>query len=300
MFDRDDPRAALATAPAPKGPTLSAYTPSDYLRFYEREAQIENELERTWCVRGQNAVIVYTEARPGARFERESQIDEWAMLLPDADVAVELDVDGRTHAIPGGTLTLVPPGAASFRVVKGGRIARLFTTRSLDLAARALNASTYAKPNQAIPPLQAWPTPPGGFKVRTYSIDVPDQPGRFGKIWRCTTFMVNYFTPSRGPRDVTKLSPHHHDDFEQYSLAIEGAFIHHLRWAWTPDMRMWRADEHEFCGAPSVAVIPPPAIHTSRGVDRGVNQLVDIFCPPRLDFSKIPGWVLNADDYPLP
>ncbi len=67
-----------------------------------------------------------------------------------------------------------------------------------------------------------------------------------------------------------------------------------------PIWRTGRADEHEECGSPSVAIIPPRVIHTSASIDPGTNLLVDIFSPPRHDFSNMAGWVLNADEYPQP
>ncbi|MGX8010080.1 hypothetical protein ACVDG8_014495 [Mesorhizobium sp. ORM8.1] len=299
MYDKSDPRASLAPANA-KSVEFATYHPSEYARFYEGPPQLSDALVRTWLVRGQNAVNAYSETKAGAQFERKGQVDEWVLLLPDPNVVAELVVGGRSHSLSGGTVTFVPPGDSSLTIVSGGRVVRFFTTLSLDLAELCVNARSYLEADPNIPPFQPWPTPADGFKVRSYSLDVADEPGRFGRIWRCTTFMVNYLAPIDGPRDITKLSPHHHDDFEQYSLALQGAFIHHMRWPWTPNMKMWRPDEGEFCGTPSVAVIPPPAIHTTRAVDSGVNQLVDVFSPPRIDFSQKPGWVLNASDYPLP
>jgi len=299
MYDNSDPRASLAPATA-TSPAFTSYHPSQYVRFYEGAPQVSDPLARTWLTRGQNAIIAYSETKSGARFERTGQIDEWVLLLPDPEVAAELSIGGHSHRLTGGTVTFVPPGDCELRILSDGRVVRLITTRSRDLAGQCGNADAYRNPDPNIPAFQAWPSPPGGLRVRSYSLDVADEPGRFGRIWRCTTFMVNYLAPNHGPRDITKLSPHHHDDFEQYSLALRGAFIHHMRWPWTPNMKMWRNDEHEYCGTPSIAVIPPPAIHTTRALDPGLNQLVDIFSPPRVDFSQKPGWVLNAMDYPMP
>lgn len=300
MYESDDPRSRLATASAPPVPAASAFGSATYARFHETAPQIEEKLHCTWVARGQNFIIAYSQAQPGAIFERNDQIDEYVLLLPEAQSSVTVEAGGETQGIDGFTITMIPPGDSRICVAAGGPVIRLFSARSADLAALASNAATYAGAHPQVPPFAAWPDPVGGFKLRSYSLDVPDEPGRFGKIFRCTTLMVNIFPPQMGPRDPAKLSPHHHDDFEQGSLAIGGRYVHHLRWPWTADLADWRDDAHEACGSPSICVIPPRVIHTSAAVDPGVNLLVDIFAPPRTDFSAMAGWVLNAADYPLP
>ena len=46
--------------------------------------------------------------------------------------------------------------------------------------------------------------------------------------------------------------------------------------------------------------IPPNVIHTSRNIGSDPGRLIDVFAPPRMDFSMREGVVANADEYPMP
>ena len=245
MYIQSDPRSALAATEKPKaGKTHDKFFGSQLCLFYGTEPQVSDHHGDTWISRGGSFVVAYSRGAEGGLFSRSGQPDEYAVILPEKDMSVEITTAEGT-------------------------------------------------------PFEPWPEPPGGLKLRWYTLDVPDDPSRFGRIYRCTTFMINYLNPRIGPRERDKVSPHHHDDFEQCSLALSGAFTHHLRWPWTTNMNVWREDEHLYCESPSICVIPPPSIHTTTAEGSGVNQLVDIFAPPRLDFSLKPGWVLNEADYPM-
>lgn len=300
MYDKTDPRAALAAAAPAKVVQPNRFAGPEYGRFYNDAPQDETASGKNWYIRGQNFVLCYSEAEKGGVFERAQQVDEYVLILPDANTTAEVTAGGETKSVSGPSVVMIPPGPGKIVSTSGGRLVRLVTTKAADLVAKCPNAASYAEHRSNIPPFQPWPEPVGGYKIRAYGLDVKPEPGRFGRIFRCTTFMVNYLDLQIGPRDITKLSPHHHDDFEQCSLAVEGAFMHHLRWPWTVDMNAWKEDEHQHFATPSALVIPPPCIHTTRALESGANQLVDIFCPPRIDFSKQKGWVLNAADYPIP
>jgi hypothetical protein len=255
-----------------------------------------------WWVRSQACVYNHVEAAAGDSISRDDQADEYVVLVPTPGAPFTVRTPAEEVHGRGPALVVVPPGRSAFVAGAAATVVRLFAAATApDLCARCGNAAFYDRPDPNVAPFAPWPDPLGGHRIRSYAVDeVAPHPGRFGRIYRCSTFMVNWFYPDPGPRDPAAMSPHHHDDFEQLSLQLAGDYIHHIRTPWTPDLAAWRDDAHLHCTSPAVTVIPPPAIHTSQSVSDTVHQLVDIFCPPRLDFSTRPGWVLNAAEYPVP
>ncbi|HVY80077.1 MAG TPA: hypothetical protein VG994_03770 [Steroidobacteraceae bacterium] len=301
MYDKSDPRAALA---APSRDTQSGTTamPASYGLYYQDPPVDDDANGCAWYTRSQNLIVNYIEARPGASFSRRGHVDEYMILLPDENTPYEATAGGQSVRGPGHQLLIVPPGDSEIRLPKGGRVVRLFTTQSADLAAKCVNAQVYARPDPANPPFKPWPAPRDGYKLRVYDLQKERKPGQMGPIWRCSTIMLNFPPPGHGARDVTKMSPHSHYDFDQCSLVLAGSFIHHMRWPWGLNKNDWREDVHVQVGSPSATMIPARVIHTSESQKPGPegNRMADIFSPPRLDFSLQPGWVKNADEYPMP
>ena len=294
----DDPRSGMAPAAAGEA---NACAEPQYYDFTLLDPEVSNLGSRTWWVRGQNFALAYTVARPGELLTRDAQPDEYVVLFPNdpTDAVVRSD---QGHAdVTAAAMVIVPAGASTVEIVQESHVVRLFSAASPELLRQCHNDEDYAEPHANVAPFQAWPDPVGGPALRVYRVaDHPCRQDRFGRIFRSSAFMVNMFDPHHGPRDPSRLSPHSHTDFEQCSLAVEGEYVHHVRTPWTPDLANWRDDHHVRVASPSVAIIPPPAEHTSQWTNSTFNQLIDIFCPPRADFSAQDGWVINAAEYPEP
>lgn len=300
MYAKDDIRSQLAPPPAPATAVdpSAPIKPSQWIAFHDTEpTEVSAAGSRTWIARAANLVIAYSDAKAGDVFTRTGQPDEYAVLMYSESAPLRVIAGGATAEVAEEAFVVVPPGDSTVEVVADGPLIRVFSTVDEVLRDSALNAQAYADPDRRAAPLEPWPDPVGGFALRVYRLaDTPIAEGRFGRIFRTTTLMVNFLGEEPAPRDQHKLSPHHHDDFEQISFGVKGRFVHHIRYPWGPDSAAWRADEHREIGTPSICIIPPPTVHTTQGVGPH-QQLLDIFSPPREDFSAS-GWVLNADDYP--
>ncbi len=279
-----------------------ALRPATHARHYAEPPQkTEPAGTRHWITRAANFVTVVSQAPNGAMLNRDNP-DEWMLLLPPGTHA-KVEAGGETIDSNGESLFIVPPGESRITVRKAGTLVRVFSGNASDLMSAAANAATYADGAPEVRPITPWPDPAGGFRLRHYDlskIESPDPHPLKMRVFRSTNLMINIFKPWTSRRDERKLSPHSHEDFEQMSLGLQGSFVHHLRYPWTPDKTRWRDDEHERYESPSVLVIPARVIHTTQDIGEGTTWLIDIFAPPRVDFSSKPGFVLNEAEYPTP
>ncbi|QSE41316.1 hypothetical protein JXX30_00295 [Rhodococcus erythropolis] len=251
---------------------------------------------KRWSARGQNFLVEYVEAVPGDAFEYDIA-GEHVLIVPDERAGLSVDAGDRRARVAQPAVVVLPPGPSALLVDRATRFVHLVDVRDDTTTWVASNSERYDRPDPRVAGIDVLPRVADRLTAEVFELSqYPPAPGRFGTMFQSETFLVNILDPQVGPRDHEALSPHHHDDFEQCSLALEGEWVHHMRTPWGPRRSQWREDEHQMIGSPSVTIIPPPVQHTSEAVGSKVNQLIDIFCPVRRDFLD-KGWVLNAGNY---
>lgn len=250
---------------------------------------------RSWITRDANFAIVVTRGEAGAVVSGTAKDEQFVYAL---DGGVSVAAAGQSESLGLEDLAILPPGVWTLRFDRPGLVVQQVTADE-ELAGLASNAATYAGGAAEVAPVQAWPEPVEGYRLRRYSTLEAYARGGMVHAFRTRKLMMVPYARFLEPRDETQLTPHSHADFEQGSVALEGEWLHHLRVPWTANRREWRPDVHLQVGSPSTTIIPAGVIHTSQGIAGEGMRLVDVFAPPRLDFSQR-GWVDNAADYPMP
>jgi mannose-6-phosphate isomerase-like protein (cupin superfamily) len=268
-------------------PTISAY--------YAEPPQQQGKGWRRWITRAANFAIVYTEGTAGASLDEICVDEHFAYALSGG---VHVAASGELATLGEEDLAIVPPGDYALHFDRTATVVQVITAAE-SLIAAAPNAATYADAATEVAPTVPWPEPAGGYRLRTYSTRAGYARGGLVHAYRTRKLMIIPYERFLVPRDETQLTPHAHADFEQVSVALEGRWLHHLRVPWTANRLHWRPDRSVDIGSPSVTVIPAGVIHTSQGVAGEGMRLIDVFSPPRTDFSQR-GLVDNGSDYPMP
>jgi hypothetical protein len=264
-------------------------------RYYEERPQLSGNGSRSWITRGANFAIVCTTGEVGATVSGTAQDEQFVYAL---EGGVVVSAGGQTETLGVEDLAILPPGEWTIRFERPGHVVQQITADE-ELARRAANAAIYAQGAPEVAPIEPWPEPVGGYRLRRYSTLEAYARGGMVHAFRTRKLMMVPYARFLEPRDETQLTPHSHADFEQGSVALEGDWLHHLRVPWTANKRDWRPDMHLSVASPSTTIIPAGIIHTSQAVAGEGMRLVDVFAPPRMDFS-LKGWVDNAADYPMP
>ena len=246
------------------------------------------------AARGQNFSV---ERLSGGGDHKFASLTEIILLLPKAGATLGGD---RSADLPGHAIAILPAGAYIVEASGDGDIYILATDRSDGEGAKALNASEYQSPDARVAPVAPYVRAVFQGEIRIHRVEdvtIPPDNGRL-RFLQSETMSLNW-VEYEGARDRSGLSPHAHSDAEQASLAIEGAFIHHLRTPWGRDAGIWQEDQHLAAGPSSILIVPPEIIHTTEGNGTGRHMLIDVFAPPRADFIA-KNWVFNAGEYAAP
>jgi hypothetical protein len=269
-----------------------------YAHFSRTAPQETDGPTATWYNRSATMITAYSTVRDGSVLKRADNVDEyfvWALFTP-----CSVSAGGATVDVPAGSVVIVPPGESSISFTQEGSVWRGFTSLNEDLRTVAPNSAEYYRHPTGVAPVEAWPMPVDGYKIRVYNLD--DTPAGKPHCYRHRTSMTNLPWPiARTPRPLNAMSPHTHEDFEQVSIIHSGTMVHHMRRAWSRDLTEWQPDEHVILTAPAIAIPKPPDVHTTQALSAGeAVGLIDFFSPPRWDFSNIDGMVVNRDEYPMP
>lgn len=269
-----------------------------YRQFWEDEPDEVVGAASVWYHRIQNSVIAYVSGPAGATYTRTGNPDEYFVLSLFHGVRVtagDESIEGTA-----GSVFIVPPGDSTVELTEEGSVWLAFTSAATDLIDKAPNREEYIPPVAHIAPVEPLPEPVDGYRLRHYHVD--DKPAGTAHCYVHRTAMAKFRWPFRQqPRDPEKMSPHHHDDFEQASLIIRGTMIHHLRKPWGRNSREWLPDDHQVVVAPAVAISKPPDIHTTQAVtNNGTVGLIDYYSPVRWDIVMVDGMVTNGEEYPKP
>ncbi|WP_353173409.1 hypothetical protein [Paracandidimonas soli] len=255
--------------------------------------------QRSWIARTAYFTVVLTEIDGQASLPRTDNPDEYMAVIP-AGIRAIAQAGEETLGSDGDALFIVPPGDSTLEVQGKGMVVRVFSHLASDLACAAANQADYARPVGDIAPYRRWPVPEARLRLQCHALADHVVPSNgISRVFRSTNLMLNVMVPYDAPRDPRILKPHSHADYEQITICMQGRFAHHLRTPWTVDSTQWREDAHLEVDSPSTLVIPARLIHTTQALEAGC-WLIDVFGPPREDFSSIPGFVRNAQDYPMP
>ena len=184
-------------------------------------------------------ITAYSEVVPQERssvLARADNADEyflWALFTP-----CQVTAGGDTVDVPAGSVVIVPPGRSGRRIRVAeqgtGQCGRWggFTALNADLRDKAPNSREYAGHPAGVAPVEPWPMPRDGYKIRVYHLD--DTPAGKPHCYVHRTAMTNFAWPvATRPRRTDAMSPHTHEDFEQVSIIHSGTMVHHMRRAWS-------------------------------------------------------------------